>query len=151
MSGPQRTGCLPSSLAERERGSKNIEVRKKNKYFCKYIANKIYRRNKSSMENSHSTTSANNSTKKPSTKRIATIKTPNTPYYVEEQLLDQNSFLFSTSIELSVNKIKPEKNYKTRYKSSFQSDRKGILYINLPPEEESNKKVRFSRIEIKFY
>ncbi|MFO0006334.1 MAG: hypothetical protein ACK559_34945, partial [bacterium] len=34
--------------------------------------------------------------KKPSTKRIATIKTPNTPYYVEEQLLDQDSFLFST-------------------------------------------------------
>jgi hypothetical protein len=89
--------------------------------------------------------------KKPSTKRIATIKTPNTPYYVEEQLLNQDSFLFSTSIELSVNKIKPEKNYKTRYKSSFQSDRKGILYINLPPEENSNKKVRFSRIEIKFY
>jgi hypothetical protein len=89
--------------------------------------------------------------RKANTKRIATIKTPNTPYYVEEQLLDQNSFLFSTSIELSVNKIKPEKNYKTRYKSSFQSDRKGILYINLPPEEESNKKVRFSRIEIKFY
>jgi hypothetical protein len=89
--------------------------------------------------------------KKPSTKRIATIKTPNTPYYVEEQLLDQDSFLFSTSIELSVNKIKPEKNYKTRYKSSFQSDRKGILYINLPPEENSNRKVRFSRIEIKFY
>jgi dUTPase len=90
-------------------------------------------------------------TKKPSTKRIATIKTPNTPYYVEEQLLEQDSFLFSTSIELSVNKIKPEKNYKTRYKSSFQSDRKGILYINLPPEEDSNKKVRFSRLEIKFY
>jgi hypothetical protein len=89
--------------------------------------------------------------KKPSTKRIATIKTPNTPYYVEEQLLDQDSFLFSTSIELSVNKIKPEKNYKTRYKSSFQSDRKGILYINLPPEEISSKKVRFSRLEIKFY
>ncbi|MFN9999901.1 MAG: hypothetical protein ACK559_02120, partial [bacterium] len=38
--------------------------------------------------------------KKPSTKRIATIKTPNTPYYVEEQLLEQDSFLFSTSIEL---------------------------------------------------
>ncbi len=72
--------------------------------------------------------------KKPSTKRIATIKTPNTPYYVEEQLLDQDSFLFSTSIELSVNKIKPEKNYETRYKSSFQSDRKGILFINLPQE-----------------
>jgi hypothetical protein len=89
--------------------------------------------------------------KKPSTKRIATIKTPNTPYYVEEQLLDQDSFLFSTSIELSVNKIRPEKNYKTRYKSSFQSDRKGILYINLPPKENLNKKVRFSRIEIKFY
>jgi hypothetical protein len=89
--------------------------------------------------------------RKPSTKRIATIKTPNTPYYVEEQLLDQDSFLFSTSIELSVNKIKPEKNYKTRYKSSFQSDRKGILYINLPQEENSNKKVRFSRLEIKFY
>ncbi|MFN9908891.1 MAG: hypothetical protein ACK56F_22660, partial [bacterium] len=31
--------------------------------------------------------------KKPSTKRIATIKTPNTPYYVEEQLLNQDSFL----------------------------------------------------------
>ena len=46
--------------------------------------------------------------KKPSTKRIATIKTPNTPYYVEEQLLEQNSFLFSTSIELSVNKIKQD-------------------------------------------
>ncbi len=89
--------------------------------------------------------------KKPSTKRIATIKTPNTPYYVEEQILDQDSFLFSTSIELSVNKIKPEKNYKTRYKSTFQSDRKGILYINLPPEENSSKKVRFSRLEIKFY
>ena len=89
--------------------------------------------------------------KKPSTKRIATIKTPNTPYYVEEQLLEQDSFLFSTSIELSVNKIRPEKNYKTRYKSSFQSDRKGILYINLPPEEDSNKKVRFSLLEIKFY
>ena len=89
--------------------------------------------------------------RKPSTKRIATIKTPNTPYYVEEQLLKQDSFLFSTSIELSVNKIKPEKNYKTRYKSSFQSDRKGILYINLPPKDNSNKKVRFSRIEIKFY
>jgi hypothetical protein len=88
---------------------------------------------------------------KPSTKRIATIKTPNTPYYVEEQLLDQDSFLFSTSIELSVNKIQPEKNYKTRYKSSFQSDRKGVLYINLPPENESDKKVRFSRLEINFY
>jgi hypothetical protein len=90
-------------------------------------------------------------TKKPSTKRIATIKTPNTPYYVEEQLLDQDSFLFSTSIELSVNKIRPEKNYKTRYKSSFQSDRKGILYIELPKEKNPNKKVRFSRLEIKFY
>ena len=67
------------------------------------------------------------------------------------EVLDQNSFLFSTSIELSVNKIKPEKNYKTRYKSSFQSDRKGILYINLPQEENSNRKVRFSRLEIKFY
>jgi hypothetical protein len=89
--------------------------------------------------------------RKPQTKRIATIKTPNTPYYIEEQLLDQESFLFSTSIELSVNKIKPERNYKTRYKSSFQSDRKGILYINLPQEEETNKKVRFSRIEVKFY
>ncbi len=89
--------------------------------------------------------------KKPSTKRIATFKTPNTPYYVEEQLLNQDSFLFSTSIELSVIKIRPEKNYKTRYKSSFQSDRKGILYINLPQEENSNKKVRFSRLEVKFY
>jgi hypothetical protein len=89
--------------------------------------------------------------RKPQTKRIATIKTPNTPYYIEEQLLDQESFLFSTSIELSANKIKPERNYKTRYKSSFQSDRKGILYINLPQEDETDKKVRFSRIEVKFY
>ena len=89
--------------------------------------------------------------RKNQTKRIATIKTPNTPYYIEEQLLDQESFLFSTSIELSANKIKPERNYKTRYKSSFQSDRKGILYINLPPEEETDKKVRFFRIEVEFY
>ena len=33
--------------------------------------------------------------RKPSTKRIATIKTPNTPYYVEEQLLEQHYHIYT--------------------------------------------------------
>jgi hypothetical protein len=84
-------------------------------------------------------------------KRIATLKTPNTPYYIEEQFANNVTFSYSTSIENRMEKIKPEKNFKTRYKSSFQSDRTGILYITLPQEENSTKKVRFSRIEVKFY
>ncbi len=38
--------------------SKNIKIREKKKYIRKYVTNKIYRRNESSMENSYSTTSA---------------------------------------------------------------------------------------------
>ena len=88
---------------------------------------------------------------KPIRKRITTLKTPNTPYYQQEQKYGENVYFFATSIETKLCHIKPERNFKTRYRSSFNSDRKGILYINLPEEETTAERVRFSRIEIKFY
>jgi hypothetical protein len=82
---------------------------------------------------------------------LSSIALPRTPYYQKEQIFQNDQFIFSTSIENRINFITPEKNFKTRYKSSFQSDRKGILYINLPEEPTKASRVRFSRLEIKFY
>ena len=59
--------------------------------------------------------------------------------------------MFQTSLETVVHHIRPEKNYKTRYRSSFSSDRRGILFIELENIETSAERVRFSHLEVKFY
>jgi len=83
--------------------------------------------------------------------RIQEITTPHTAYYKPEQLEKSDIFMFQTSLEAIVNHIRPEKNYKTRYRSSFSSDRRGILFIELENIETSAERVRFSHLEVKFY
>ena len=85
------------------------------------------------------------------TNRVQSLKTPNTPYYLAEQKDNSELYLFNTSIALKVQTIQPEKNYKTRIKSTFHSDRKGILIIELKSEPTTARRVRFSRLEVKFY
>ena len=83
--------------------------------------------------------------------RIHEITTLHTAYYKPEQEERSDIFMFQTSLETVVHHIRPEKNYKTRYRSSFSSDRRGILFIELDNIETSAERVRFSHLEVKFY
>jgi dUTPase len=83
--------------------------------------------------------------------RVQSMKTPSTPYYVLEQEECSDIYLFHNSTTQKIHNTRPEKNYKTRYRSTFQSDKKGILVINLKSEPTTATRVRFSRLEIKFY
>jgi len=83
--------------------------------------------------------------------RIQEITTLHTAYYKPEQQESPELFMFQTSLEAVVNYIKPEKNYKTCYRSRFSSDRRGILFIELDNYENSAERVRFLHLEVKFY
>ena len=83
--------------------------------------------------------------------RIQEVTTLHTAYYKPEQEEHSDIFVFQTSLDTRVDYIRPEKNYKTRYKSNFSSNRRGVLFIELEQIDTPAERVKFSHLEVKFY
>ena len=83
--------------------------------------------------------------------RIQEITTLHTAYYKPEQEEHSDIFVFQTSLDTRVDYIRPEKNYKTRFKSNFSSNRRGVLFIELEQIDTPAERVKFSHLEVKFY
>ena len=83
--------------------------------------------------------------------RIQEVTTLHTAYYRPEQEEHSDIFVFQTSLDTRVDYIRPEKNYKTRYKSNFSSNRRGVLFIELEQIDTPAERVKFSHLEVKFY
>jgi hypothetical protein len=70
-----------------------------------------------------------------------------TPWATIEQTMEGDCYVFYTN-----NKTPhPENHHKTKYKSNFQSHLRGFLTIDLEPEQDNERRVKFSKLTVKFY
>ena len=79
-----------------------------------------------------------------------TITIQPTPYADFDQIFENETWMYHSTFETK-NRIPRLKNYKTRYKSSFNSSKPGTLIIQLSYPPDKNKTIKFDKIIVNFY